>query len=190
MDEDFEMPINDANRPFLVELCKHELGHYYMAKSSGFGVNQLDVNFTSRDKFHGKAHITIYMTDNASVEMLLSSRIKVLMAGVLAESLDENNKIDNTLALEKLGVNARSDKEKYEELLNLLRCIRFPDAMTDELILKHNNDLCSELWNEVATYIESIAEKITSVANRVSEKMKYGSYNYSFSAAELGDLET
>lgn len=32
MNEEFEMPINNANRPFVVDLCKHELGHYYMAK--------------------------------------------------------------------------------------------------------------------------------------------------------------
>ncbi|MFH4559006.1 zinc metalloprotease [Vibrio diabolicus] len=190
MNEDFEMPINDANRPFVVDLCKHELGHYYMAKESGFGVHQLDVNFTSRDKFHGKAHITIYMTPNTTVEMLVSNRIKVLMAGVLAESLDENNKINNARAIEKLSINARSDKEKYEELLHLLRCIKFPHALTDELILKHNEDLCSELWNEVAIYIESIADKITSVANEISEKMKYASYDYSFSAKELGEIET
>lgn len=34
MNEEFEMPINNANRPFVVDLCKHELGHYYMAKKN------------------------------------------------------------------------------------------------------------------------------------------------------------
>ncbi|MBE3725429.1 hypothetical protein HJ192_11290 [Vibrio parahaemolyticus] len=145
------------------------------------------------------------MPKDSNVEMLLSSRIKVLMAGVLAESLDENNKVNYQIALNKLGFNtdctsdfqisnnpaitARSDKEKYEELLNVLRCLIYPNATTDEQMQKYNNKLCSKLWDETATYIESIAENITSVATEISKKIIYASYDYNFPSEQLDDLE-
>jgi hypothetical protein len=124
------MTIPAEYRKIILRTAQHEAGHYVASRVLGFGVGKLSLRFTDYQGGHsGGSEITLArpLRTLEDTTNYLEDRVIVLYAGAVAEALQDDD-IDGAIVSSSLqtGGGAR-DFKKIEELVNLIRNIKFPD---------------------------------------------------------------
>ncbi|MFQ1596247.1 hypothetical protein ACK37C_19980 [Aeromonas veronii] len=188
MFNDYEVRIPDFHRDLVNAVCRHEVGHFYMAISCNFEASGIDVTFNGNGTYVGGAAVTIIRDSNQKIEHLIRGRIKVLMAGVVSEMLDVNGEVNVAEAIKLFDTTASSDKVKIDEHLHILRCIIEPQAKEDGEIKGVVDKLCGEIWSETIDLIQKNHNSILEVSEGISKEIIISSKNYHFDRASIEAL--
>lgn len=160
----------------------HELGHWLMAREVGFSVGEISI-----ERMHGKAsgHAKVFpraqsqMDTAAAVDDYLSNRIRVLLAGVIAEiewykrtfgsTLDkqEFDRIYNNAVIDRSGI---SDKGKAEELLAILAGIRNEPTTKPNDLDNQNRALFVNIYRDTQLLANNFLETLFTLAELVSNE--------------------
>ncbi|PHR71130.1 MAG: hypothetical protein COA66_10450 [Arcobacter sp.] len=162
------------DKTYLYEMCKHEMGHYVVAKLLNFDVEGI----TLLNGYNASAHVssaTILLQRSLEnieqIKKYLEDRIIVLYAGVLSESLI-NQKINLQGVGDLFNSSGRNDNNKVNDLVQLYRNILYPNETNSSKILEQLKlindkcyDICFKLVEEEAIFLENIAGEIFDIVN-------------------------
>ena len=131
----------------------HEAGHLVVAAYEGFQTHQIGVTVQG----NGTAHVSPQLPGRSTVEYA-SSRLRVLLAGAVAQCLILNNGDERCVAEALKNGNARNDFAKIEELARLLAHEQHggnlddegTTAATDAIIKAHLNESKEILENNLS----------------------------------------
>jgi hypothetical protein len=165
----------DFRRDTVVPIVRHEIGHRVVAAGFGFDVGVIKVNILHWNEHHACAEIMLGRKIPGADEAIkyLRERIKVLYAGVLAETL-KDGEIDNDAALAKTKVDsAVRDCDKARELVHLLRSMTFATMESEEEMQTQLAELNSDLWNAAAALVKKNAGVIQNLAEHIAAKIQF-----------------
>lgn len=167
------IPLN--YRPIVKQVAQHEAGHYVVARVLGFKVGEISLMMTDfRGGHEAGSTIGLAMplrTVEDSIQYL-ESRIQILYAGALSEAL-QNGEIDNALATASLntGGGAR-DFGKIQELMNLIRNLKSPDAFGEGATRASLSGINNELYNRAAEAVMCEKDIIDGLAARITSDVR------------------
>ncbi|MEK8047089.1 hypothetical protein [Ideonella margarita] len=150
-----------------LEICHHEAGHWVIAQAVGFEVDDITVTlFKDGKHITASGSATVFprleIKSVEAVEEYLVKRIVVLFSGVISESIAIENRNEFT-ARELLKTNGIDDARSANELLQILRGVRFPGRITiDES--RQLAEVQTECWQLANALIEENQDKIRRVA--------------------------
>lgn len=171
----------------MLPTAQHEFGHFTVARVVGFPTG--DVTIAAKTALAGPggtAAIQILqpLRSPQDVVAYCEKRIRVLMAGVLAEAL-EDGAIDNSRAILYAETTGSNDHAKVRELLQLIRGILHPDTTDEPTANSELKSLSDRLWNETATIVTNHASFIEALALELVEKPVKAYQSPTFTEAEL-----
>jgi len=144
-------------------VCRHEAGHYVAARALGFKTNGCHVQIINYfGAYSGGCTILLPTSINSINDAInyLERRSQVLYSGALGESLN-NGKVQAEEALRIIqGQEGACDHAKARELINLLRNLKYPDLVADDVAQKQLNGLDATIWREATALVEKEAVKI------------------------------
>jgi hypothetical protein len=163
-----------------VDILKHEAGHMVVAKVLGFQTDRLVYK-----QSHAGAELAIdlILPDIAAVTRFIRTRVPILYAGVLAESL-EGDRVNNDKALKLVrGPEGADDYSKARELIRVLAGIERGEDEYQSVL-----DRCdSEAWNKAASLVEKYAKPIDMLSREWREKLG-GRSEFELSANEIRNI--
>jgi hypothetical protein len=128
------------------------------------------------------------LSNHAAIELFLEDRILTLLAGAMAESLNDG-KVDTEAAADVLMIGGgKNDDGKISELIHLLRNIRYADLADDAAFKEAASAITDELWNKARTLVEAEHEVISAFAQELDSKVERGGEEYIFSEEDLQAL--
>ena len=151
-------------------VVRHEVGHWFVAKVLGYkvdGIRILIVPYERSFDYEGstKTYFEPTFTALEDVRDYLYNRITILLAGTAFQSSTDVKSPD-----EILQHGAVSDKNKFDELIRLLRAFEYPNANTRQNEHHQYNELRSRCWeriieinNEHEYTIDCLVEKIKGI---------------------------
>ena len=155
----------------IARVSRHETGHSVAARVLGFQTENITYVITDyRGGHRGGSAITLTqdLRESGPVEYL-RRRVKVLYAGVLAESLTDGV-INGDLALEYIKQGGAVDHAKVRELIHLLRNLELGE-FGDELEAQDQlSKLDLQLWNEAAEIVANESRLIVTVSKFVASR--------------------
>lgn len=150
--EDFDA----QDRELLLELARHEFGHHVVARIVGFKTGKVSAGKPLMAGPGGQAEIYLVRPLYTVPDVIeySRSRIKVSLAGVGAETL-ENGKVNQERAAVFLtNGGGKDDYTKAREHLQLLRNLLHPGSTVDEAAAEIN-----ALWDELSDEAVAIVER-------------------------------
>jgi hypothetical protein len=184
------IPVYDQDR--VKKVCRHEIGHSFVAKTLLFKTNGVRVRFQPGNGHIGQAEIepwTPYLTDLNHVKTYLERRVQVLYAGVIAESMDRDGNYNGAYAVnewERGG--AINDHAKIRELVQVLRNIVHPETTDTCGIQSQLTALNTELVEKSATIIHEHIELIYSIGDFLFTRIQNYNEYYTLTDQEIDDL--
>lgn len=170
-----------AVRDHALQIARHEMGHYLVARALGFATGGVTLTVTRDLRHKGGASINLVQPISSLQTMTayLEARIMVLLAGAMAQSLSPScapkQRIDKSKATAILNgaFGAERDDAKIRELRHLLRNLLHPETdpeSTDRIAaeLKAIND---RLWQRTLDMVETFAETITESGAMLVDRM-------------------
>lgn len=146
-------PVEQAEK-----VVRHEVGHWIAGEYHGFRCGSIEITMTRDGGHRGQAEI-FPDSDLQSIELVksyLRRRIGVLYAGVLAEALGENGKVNNTYAIKELETGgATNDFKGIRELVRVLRGIVYGPVVDEKNMAKQFKMLTDEIWAETTGLVEA-----------------------------------
>lgn len=173
-------------------VCVHEIGHYVMAKECKFPTKGVKLQFYSPSGHDGSNTINIFNKGLDNIEKIkefLVKRIKVLYAGVVAESMDIEGNYDPDYAnnqWEKEG--GRMDHANIRELVRLLRDLKHTETESEEQMNNELKTLDNDIINEVGNLIQSKIKLIHGIASSLHDKVKELNKMYELTEEELNAI--
>lgn len=174
-------PFPSTLRPHAQKIAQHEMGHFVVATILGVrtGDVELQVDFNLGHRGGANVKLARGIELLADVSSYLEKRIKVLYAGAAAETLvvgAPKQTVDQEKAITFLrdgAKGAEQDHAKVRELLQLLRCIRYPhtDPLDEPNVQTELTKLDVELWNGAVALVEKHAAAICSLAMALVEML-------------------
>lgn len=168
----------------MLDRAKHEFGHYVVSRAVGFKPGAVSAELNGA--VGGTSEIDTFrrIASIEDMEKFCEDRVKVLYAGVLAESL-EDGKVINDKALSLAADSGRGDHMMVQQLCNILRNIRYStDEDFGEAKMKDDE---RRLWQEAAEMVEARADLITLLAQELYDRRAHHGRLAIFTAAELID---
>jgi len=183
--------ITGEDRERVSKICRHELGHFFVAQQLGFKTNDLNLVFQRFQGHKGAAGLEPNLPGILEITDIinyLESRIMILFAGVIAEAINSEGKYDNDYALHQWrndgGV---QDHAKIRELVFLLRGIKHPNTVDNEEIQAQLNEIDQNLIQRTGELILLNIELIHQVAGQMADRIKMYETPYTFSNAEIAE---
>ncbi len=140
-------------------VSRHEAGHYIVGEVNGFAMGQLRY---IPGKEAGAQGMFIRPVKNLEdVLQLIDQRAEVLLAGVIAETWDSDDKVWSQKANQRFTEEgARQDKAKFAELLYLRQSIvgTADVAQHQKGISQHESKLAEDCARKIADNIEIVLE--------------------------------
>lgn len=170
-----------AVRVHALQIARHEMGHYVVARALGFETGGVTLAVTMDLRHKGGACITLArsIASMQAMKEYLEARIIVLFAGAMAQTLPSTQtrkkRVDKSQAAAILNgaFGAERDDAKIRELRHLLRNITYPDtdpalshSITTEL--KTINDC---LWLRAQDIVEAQSQTITELGEMLVDRM-------------------
>lgn len=182
--------ISSYHRQMVESIGRHEAGHYIIAKELGFKVGAISICITDLAGGHNaKSEIILSqgLTCCIGIQKFLESRVQVLYAGSLAESLSDH-KIDHESALKIINDGGKFDYAKARELIHLIRNIKYPEANCEKSIQEGLDSIGFELWNKAAMLVEKDHEIINGLGGRLASEIRFEGQEFVLSEDELKKL--
>lgn len=174
-----------------LEVCHHEAGHWVIAQEMGFEATDITITIHKDGELittSGSATVFPRLEANSieAIEEYLIKRIAVLFSGVISQAIVIENK-DKDTACNLLKTNGLDDARSTNELLQILRGIRFPGKVTgDEL--SQINEIQTECWKKADALIEQNKERIQRVARGMASKIQSLNRPMKFSKSMLQEF--
>ena len=141
-----------------IKVVRHEVGHWIAGEYHGFRSGSIEITMTKDGGHRGQAEI-FPDSDLRSLELAqsyLRRRISVLYAGVLAESLGDDGKVNNGYANHELQTGgATNDFKGIRELVRVLRGMIHGPAVDEKTMTKQFERLTNEIWKETTELVET-----------------------------------
>jgi hypothetical protein len=173
-------------------VCLHEAGHYLMAKELKFLTGSIKVCFHRNSGHQGSSDISIWnkgQDDINKIKSFLRNRLKVLYAGVLAESInlagDYNEEHANN---EWTSGGGQMDYANIRELVRFLRDITYPFTDSSQQVQKELDAITGELIGEVGDFIQKNIQLIHGIAETLATKVVAFNLTYQLSKIELNSI--
>lgn len=171
---------------YKANLVRHELGHWFVARSLGFEVGEIAVEvkrgvrmaFGHRAHSHIDLHPSLRTLEEASG--FLAKRISVLWAGVAFQSTLDTRGPDVIR-----DTDAADDHAKLRELAFVLRGIRFPNDNVRDNELDQLQAICDESWMTAKNIIETNIGILERLAARMGKVILKANFRYVFGAPQL-----
>jgi hypothetical protein len=162
-------------RGVALRAAQHEAGHFIVGRVRGFEVRDCTATLLDgRGRISGGSQI-IWARSLGSTDAVihyLETRIEILYAGSLAESLNLLGKVDWELAQESLQhKSGQDDNAQVRELLYILRSLKFSDSGSDTELLEQRTTLGEALWTRAAAVVETEHTVIRAIASHLAEQM-------------------
>jgi hypothetical protein len=180
-----------ALKKTLVEVGKHEAGHYVIARCLGFKVGAISIQITNRSGAHeAGSEVTLFqpLTDADAILRYAEKRAKILYAGALAQTL-QNSKTDHRAALKYLrSISGKSDYDKAREMVHLIRNIKYPTDMGDSEVQGHLDEIDQSLWVSTSDHVIRESDVIERLAERIILEVKFLGLKYTINSADINGL--
>lgn len=173
--------MSTAVRERAVQIARHEMGHYVVARALGFETGGVSLTVTMDLRHHGGATITLArpIPSMEAMKTHLEARIMVLSAGVMGQVLTTRNpsgrRVDQAKAAAILSgeFGAEQDYAKIRELRHLLRNIEYPETYpaSSERLAAELKTLHERLWIRTQQIVETLADTITELADMLVDGM-------------------
>ncbi|CAI8712441.1 Peptidase M41 [Pseudomonas sp. IT-P12] len=165
-----------AVRAHALQIARHEMGHYVIARALGFATGGVSLSVTLDLRHRGGAAITLArpVESMAVMQAHLEARMMVLFAGVMAQTLS-SARVDKSkaVAILKGALGAEHDYAKIKELQHLLRNITFAgtDPGSSRRIEAELKSITDRIWKRTQTLVEHLADTITELASLLVDGM-------------------
>lgn len=183
------MRIGPGDRDRIHRICRHELGHFLVARETGFNTGGLSFSFAPMIGHRGGSSIDPSKTGIATITNiveLLESRILVLYAGVIAESIDDVGNYDQAYAFnEWRNGGAIQDYALINELALVLRSVLHPGTMDKPAIIEELNDVNTRLAQKAFDMVLENNALIIKIALAISQKITFFNQTYTFTNNEI-----
>lgn len=187
------MQIQIADNDRILRICRHEAGHYVLAREMGFNTNGIGVEFQVFRGHKGEAQLEPWFPNIeslAAMEDALERRIKVLYAGVIAESVVEEQ-YDSDYALNEWeNGGGQMDHAKIRELTHVLRNVKYPKT-TDQAIIQTELDSISDaLFRQTGDLVGTRFDLISGIAESMRRKIKEYNTFYRLEEEEINNIQS
>jgi hypothetical protein len=182
---------NPALKKTLVEVSKHEVGHYVIARCLGFQVGAISIQITNQSGAHeASSEVTLFqpLTDADAILRYAEKRVQILYAGALAQTL-HNSTTDHRAAVKTLhSISGKSDYDKAREMIHLIRNIKYPADTGDPEVQGHLDEIDKALWIITRDLVIRESEVIERLAERIIFEVKFLGLKYTINAADINGL--
>lgn len=175
------------------KVCFHEAGHYVVAKKLGFTTHGINIECHGPGDHSGEAIIeplTVGLINIKSVEGYLERRIKVLYAGVVAQSFTNEEGYNGEYATAEWeqgsGVN---DHAKIRELTHVLRNVRFPKTSDENEAQAELDGVVEQLMDDAGHIVYNYLEVIRCIGDALYDKVKNYRMKYELTEVELNAMQ-
>lgn len=162
-------------------VIRHEVGHWYLAKSLGFDAGEISFYFKKMEQYESHqahAHINIHpsLSSIEDIDDYLIRRVSILWAGVMFQSVSDKRPVEKILETD--GV---SDHDKLGELCRIIRGIRFPNDTEAEFEQEQMNKIRDEAWGKAKHIHNSNEDEIEYLVKIICSEVKEWNRKYVFS---------
>lgn len=170
-------------------LVHHEVGHWIVARALGFEVGEIEIRIsnTMLERYYasGSAHIHLHprLDSLNSIEDYLRKRIAVKCAGVTAQMSVDTRDVDTIWEND-----AADDRSNCDELIFVLRGIRFPEDNNADSEISQKRSIYSEVCDLAKLTIENNVEDFKAVVSYILQKVRSTNISYRFSCEELNNM--
>ena len=170
-----------------IPAARHEFGHFTVARELGFNTGAVTIAASpTLAGPGGTAELKLMhpVRSLPDVTTYCENRVKIHMAGVIAEAIEDGT-INHDKAILYATTTGAHDKAKYSELLQLLRAIAYPETDDQDAANAELKTLCDRLWSETSAIIEKHRGFIEQMAQQLAEKPVKAFQKPTFTEAEL-----
>lgn len=190
-------PMDQHVRNEALPIARHEFGHYIVAKSVGFDVEDVSIIITFPCDYTGRAEIKLARSITSIEETIdyFEKRIMILYAGVFAESL-QMGKVEEARALSLLGTagnpeqaaTAAQDYAKARELCHLMRSLSCKMTDDENQLQAQLDAIGDKLWYGAIKIVEREAKLIEGLAGNLANRVTKSGVWAIISRAEIEAL--
>ena len=146
----------------LFHRAQHEFGHHIVARALGFAPGDVSAEISGNAGGSSAIDTSRPLSTVLDIAQFCEDRIKILYAGVLAETLS-GEAIDVDTAIKLAHTTGKVDHMMVQQLCNLLRNIRYASDLKPEAEKKMQADEF-RLWNESTQLVMQYAPLIQDLA--------------------------
>lgn len=149
----------------MLDRAQHEFGHHIVARALGFAPGDVSAEISGNAGGTSAMDTSRPLMTVDDIVQFCEDRIKVLYAGVLAETL-RADAIDNAAVLKLAHSTGKMDHMMVQQLCNLLRNVRYANDPKPLAERKMQADE-ARLWNESARLVVLYAPLIQNLAKEL-----------------------
>ncbi|EJL7016487.1 hypothetical protein NMT49_003429 [Vibrio cholerae] len=163
----------------------HEVGHWLVAKTLGFGVGSIKIRVDANSRGFGHAgssHVDIHPSLNNvnDVEKYLLDRLSILWGGIASQTVVDKRDWEKILSTD-----AESDYNKTRELAYILRGLRYPSANTAEMELEQIDQITDETYQIAVSIINNNEKAWNNIAKNITSVVAKRNHDYEFTREQL-----
>lgn len=186
--------LNDEQIEQVQSVAMHEAGHYVVARALGFRCEGLSVELGRRmgaTTHRGRSfiHVGEDVGDSVGIAAFIERRVQVLLAGVMAQSLEDSGLVDQGAALRRLEVESRIDLARFEELTALLRNIHHGADQGVDFGARQTAELKDECWDRAVALVEQEQALIRGLAATLARRVKEIGVEYRLTEEDIHGMD-
>ena len=183
------MLLSNVNHEQSLPICRHEVGHYIVAKQLGFKMNGINIKIIDNRGCHdAENNLELYRKLRTMKDILnyLDDRIQILYAGALAQSLS-NGAVNTDHAEKYFEYGSDHDQKKALELVEIIRNIRYPDS-DENTAIKEIEQIRRELFSKTQNVVVSNERIICKLSQKLDSEIHQLGETYDFSEDKINDI--
>ncbi len=172
-------------------VCRHEAGHLVIALHLGFEVHRLQVTFSASSHFGG-AELQPWqsgVSDFVALEDYLLRRVKVLLAGVIAEMMTNEGEFEEQSAFTSWNSGTGVvDYKAFMTLMHVLRNIKYPFTTIEQEANEQLKSIHHRLFQSSVQLIKNHIGIIGTIGEELYSRVKQLDEVYEISIEEIRHL--
>lgn len=175
------------------KICTHEAGHYVVARELKFKTHGIEVYFENNGNHKGQSILeprTPGIKSIVNLELYLERRIIVLFAGAIAEKMNIRGDFNPDEAIKEWNNGgSMNDHAKIRELVHILRNIKFPDTVNENMAQSELTHFDRILNYKAYEIVQDRIELIFELGDLIFQKIKFYNTWYELSDSEINNVE-
>lgn len=187
------LPVGVHHRQLGVEVAMHEAGHYIVGRALGFKMGYISVSLLDLNGGHraeSEMTPTSYTPTIEALNEWMGKRVQQLYAGVFAQSLGTDGKVDADKATEFAKKGGSDDRAKAMVLIHLMRNTRFSVPDSPDELEKQLMDIHQPFWDASAELVEQEANLIIGLGEALGNKIRFTNEIYTLTVEELCEMRS